>query len=151
MAIPVGDHPDPAVLLAVTFSLAQIDDVRRRVRELSAACGLAGDELTDWVMAINELTTNAVRHGSAAAQLTLRYDRTLTCRVSDDGSGFDPSRFLGRTVRPQLTEIGGMGLWLVERTTHLLSLTSGPDGTTVFVAALFSAGDRPGVSAQPAS
>ncbi|AGL17204.1 ATP-binding protein [Actinoplanes sp. N902-109] len=146
MAIPPDGHPDPAVLLAVTFTLAQIDDVRRRVRALSAGFGLAGDELTDWVMAINELTTNAVRHGSTTAHLTLRCGAELTCEVRDEGTGFDPARFFGRTVRPQLTESGGMGLWLVERTTRVLSVTSGPGGTTVSVAALVS----PGVPAQPA-
>jgi anti-sigma regulatory factor (Ser/Thr protein kinase) len=122
------------VLLTVTFSLEQIDDVRHRVRELSLASGLTGDYLTDWVMAINELTTNAVRHGSATAEVTMRRGNRLFCQVRDHGSGFDPSGYLGRSRRPALTATGGMGLWLVEQTTELLSLTSGPTGTTVRVA-----------------
>ena len=122
------------MLLAVTFTLEQIDDVRHRVRELSLDNGLAGDHLTDWVMAINELTTNAIRHGSASAELTMRRTARLVCQVRDHGSGFDPARFLGRPRRPPLTARGGMGLWLVEQTTELLSLNSGPGGTTIRIA-----------------
>jgi anti-sigma regulatory factor (Ser/Thr protein kinase) len=123
-----------AALLTVTFTLERIDDVRHRVRELSRDSGLSGDYLTDWVMAINELTTNAVRHGSVSAELTLHRAGRLVCRVRDQGSGFDPAGYLGRRRRPPLTGTGGMGLWLVEQTTELLSLTSGPGGTTVCVA-----------------
>src|SRR5688500_4720109 len=53
---PDGGDQHAVVLLSVTFSLEQIDDVRHRIRELSLDSGLTGDYLTDWVMAINELT-----------------------------------------------------------------------------------------------
>jgi serine/threonine-protein kinase RsbW len=122
------------VLLAVTFTLEQIDDVRHRVHEVSAGNGLGGDYLTDWVMAINELTTNAVRHGSVSAEVMMRRTARLVCQVRDHGTGFDPAGYLGRRQRPPLSATGGMGLWLVEQSTELLSLTSGPGGTTVCVA-----------------
>jgi serine/threonine-protein kinase RsbW len=131
---PDGGDQHAVVLLSVTFTLEQIDDVRHRIRELSLDSGLAGDYLTDWVMAINELTTNAVRHGSATAQVTMHRGARLVCQVTDHANGFDPAGYLGRSRRPALTATGGMGLWLVEQTTELLALTSGPGGTTVRVA-----------------
>jgi serine/threonine-protein kinase RsbW len=135
MPEPVNTDHQGAVVLAVTFTAQDLEEVRRRVRDASAAWGLDSEELTDWVMAINELTTNAVRHGSDAAHLVLKADSMLSCQVRDQGPGFDASRFLGRSSRPTLTEHGGIGLWLVERTTRVLALTSGPQGTSVSVAA----------------
>ncbi|MFI5496092.1 ATP-binding protein [Actinoplanes sp. NPDC051859] len=124
----------PAVLFAMRFTAHELDDVRVRVREHSAVRGLDGDDLTDWVMAVNELANNAVRHGSPTAELTLvvAADR-LRCQVRDQGRGFDVTRFLGRPTRPTLTASGGLGLWLVEHTAQILSITSGADGTTVAV------------------
>jgi len=134
MVEPVDADGDAVVVLAVTFTLSDLDAVRHRVRDESVRWGLDGDELSDWVTAVNELTTNAVRHGSPVASLRLTADGVLSCHVQDQGRGFDTSRFVGRATRPTLTENGGIGLWLVEHTTQILTLTSGPDGTSVSVA-----------------
>lgn len=104
-----------------------------------AACaqqsGLSGGRLDDFVVAVNELLTNAVRHGGGAGRVTLWVEAgSLVCEVSDHGTGLgavDPSR----SRRPAADQPGGWGLWLAGELTDAMVLKSGPDGTTVRISA----------------
>jgi anti-sigma regulatory factor (Ser/Thr protein kinase) len=128
-------NPDiPRRLLAVTFTRDRLDAVRHEVRAVSLRHGLDADELSDWVTAVNELMTNAVRHGSGAARLVICANGGLTCEVRDHGRGFAAPQYLDRTERPALSGAGGMGLWLVRQLAQVVSVDSGPAGTTVCIA-----------------
>jgi serine/threonine-protein kinase RsbW len=78
--------------------------------------------------------TNAVRHGSGVAELILRRGSRLTCEIRDHGGGFAVRAHVGRQERPVLSAAGGMGLWLVQQLAEVLSVDSGPAGTTVCIA-----------------
>jgi anti-sigma regulatory factor (Ser/Thr protein kinase) len=69
--------------------------------------------LTDVLIVIVELVTNAVVHGRGDIRLRLRLDATsLRGEVIDAGTGF---AYRLRAVGP--TEVGGRGLMLVDRLT----------------------------------
>ncbi|HWH01308.1 MAG TPA: ATP-binding protein, partial [Pilimelia sp.] len=52
-------HP----LLARTFDAEQVTELRHAVARCAEESGLSGHPLEDFVLAVNELATNAVRHG----------------------------------------------------------------------------------------
>jgi anti-sigma regulatory factor (Ser/Thr protein kinase) len=140
----VGSRADgprsPAVqpLYAAEFTAVEVAAVRARVEELAARVGLGQPALGDWVTAVNELLTNAVRHGGGSGRLCLEYDGrpydgTLRCEIRDDGDGFAVEDYLGRSARPRVSAAGGMGLWIVQQMTDALTIDSGPTGTTACV------------------
>ena len=97
----------------------------------AARAGLTGDRLDDFVIAVNELLTNAVRHGGGHGHVALwRAAGAVVCEVTDRGSGFKAPR-PDEDERPQLHKPGGWGLWLAGRLTDTLDLESDAQGTTV--------------------
>jgi serine/threonine-protein kinase RsbW len=90
------------------------------------------------VVAVNELLTNAVRHGGGAGRVALwQQDDAVVCEVSDSGAGLTDSR-PERAARPKADEPGGWGLWLAEELTDTFQLTTGNDGTTVRISSRVS-------------
>ncbi|MGC5322018.1 ATP-binding protein [Micromonospora arida] len=64
MVNPPLDHDAPTVrkpLLTTSFTLADLNRVRREVEAASRRCGLDHDEIENWVIAVNELMINVVR------------------------------------------------------------------------------------------
>jgi len=112
--------------------------LRHAVASRAATAGLSGDRLDDFVVAVNELLTNAVRHGGGAGLITLwQAGGSVVCEVSDAGGGLtgpDP----GRAVRPAADQPGGWGLWLAGELTDTFELNTGKDGTTVRVSSRVS-------------
>ena len=103
------------------------------------AAGLSGDRLDDFVVAVNELLTNAVRHGGGLGRVALwRQDGDLVCEVSDSGAGLSGPR---PTIRPATDQPGGWGLWLAEELTDTFRLETGNGGTTVRVSSRVSLSD----------
>ena len=124
--VPAAPRTD---LLSVSFTIVAVATVRHQVRRHAADAGLAGDDLDDFVLAVHELVTNAVRHGGGGGHLHLqRQHDTLTCEVRDDGGG--------GTLRPRLPAgdiPGGRGLWLAQHLTAGLMITAGPAGVSATV------------------
>jgi anti-sigma regulatory factor (Ser/Thr protein kinase) len=92
----------------------------------------------DFVVAVNELLTNAVRHGGGGGRLALwRADGSVVCEVSDAGPGLaGPPRVA--PTRPAPDAPGGWGLWLAQKLTDTFDLTTGTGGTTVRVSSRVS-------------
>ncbi|MEO3779477.1 ATP-binding protein [Micromonospora sp. B11E3] len=115
----------------------RVPELRHAVTAAAAAAGLAGEELDDFVLAVNELTTNAVRHGGGSGQLTLcRLGDQLTCQVSDHGTGMTGDV----PALPEPTRPGRRGLWLAQHLTAGLVLDNTPTGLTATVTATLSDG-----------
>lgn len=110
------------------FDRSRVTPLRHCVAARAGAAGLTGDRLDDFVVAVNELLTNAVRHGGGTGRLTLRSeDGAVVCEVSDEGAGLeavDPQR-------PAPDQPGGWGLWLVRELTDTCEIRTGPTGTAV--------------------
>jgi serine/threonine-protein kinase RsbW len=82
------------------------------------------------VVAVNELLTNAVRHGGGRGRVRLwREPGAVVCEVGDDGPGLPLERF-DHPARPAPDQPGGWGLWLAGRLTDSFETIKG-DGTTV--------------------
>src|SRR3954454_14759323 len=121
------------VLLTESFDHSSITVLRHAVASRAREAGLAGDRLDDFVVAVNELLTNAVRHGGGLGRVALwRQDDDVVCEVSDSGTGLPVPR-PSPHVRPATDQPGGWGLWLAEELTDTFQLITGNGGTTVQV------------------
>ncbi|MET8147097.1 ATP-binding protein [Actinoplanes sp. NPDC049668] len=144
-------RPGPAgagqgVLLHQRFAEASVTSLRGAVSAAVSTAGLSDGLAEDFVLAVHELVTNAVRHGGGKGTLDLRLlADVLTCEIVDCGgpAGGLPVR-LSPTDRP-----GGRGLWLAHQLTGSLMLTQRPDGVTASVSVCVTA--SPAVSSSPAS
>ncbi|TDC00370.1 ATP-binding protein [Nonomuraea longispora] len=118
-------------ILRLSFARGHITELRRTVTEHAAGEGLAGGCLEDFVLAVNEVSTNAVLHGGGHGRLRVwPGDGRLWCEVSDDGPGLPPG-WLGDTRPPRGMGFGGRGLWLTRMVCEHVLIVSGPRGTTV--------------------
>ena len=58
------------------FGAGELRQLRQLAARWAARVGLPPDQAEDFVIAVNEVATNAVRHGSPTARLVLRPPRS---------------------------------------------------------------------------
>jgi anti-sigma regulatory factor (Ser/Thr protein kinase) len=129
-------------LLDVVFGWADFTRLRRLVAGQCAAAGLSGSRLDDFVLAIHEISANAIVHAGAGGRLILqRAANGLRCLIADHapsgaeepgapGCRIPRARDGSEPPDPDGTETG-RGLWLAAQLADELSITSGPDSTIV--------------------
>jgi serine/threonine-protein kinase RsbW len=126
-------------LLDVVFGWADFTRLRRLVAGQCAAAGLSGSRLDDFVLAIHEISANAIVHAGAGGRLILRRAANgLRCLIADHApcGAEEPGRRIPRArdgfepPEPDGTETG-RGLWLAAQLADELRITSGPDSTVV--------------------
>jgi serine/threonine-protein kinase RsbW len=140
----VGEpNPHAFPVLRARFDAARVGAVRRSVDSALHAHGVAGQRADDFLIAVNEVMTNAVRHGGGTGELRLWNDGSLVCEVRDQGGGFDAEAYTSRAERPPFSGTGGLGLWVASRMSDALSVTSGPTGTTVRIHTDLGPTERP--------
>ncbi|MFD1539432.1 ATP-binding protein [Nonomuraea guangzhouensis] len=124
-------EPDEAPKLEYDFDFGTLVMLRRLVNRYAARHGLAGPDLYRFVVAVNEITTNAVRHGGGGGRLSLwQADGRLYCRVTDSGPGLPrPYEHGHRPVPPGSSS--GRGLWLARQWVNRLTIESDSNGTSV--------------------
>ncbi|MFI6760832.1 ATP-binding protein [Micromonospora sp. NPDC050417] len=132
------------LLLVIEFDAENFTEVRHEVDAHTRQCRIPPEKAADFVAAVNEVMINAVRHGGGQGVLRLWRDVHLQCEVRDHGPGFVAERYLNRDRRPSPSAEGGMGLWIVQHTTDLLSIVSGATGTTVVVGTALPSPTAPG-------
>jgi serine/threonine-protein kinase RsbW len=112
-----------------------VTELRHAVASQAAKAGLAGDRLDGFVVAVNELLTNAVRHGGGTGHVALwREPGAVVCEVTDRGAGMPADRATP-SVRPSPDAPGGWGLWLAAEMTDAIEVRTGDDGTAVRISA----------------
>lgn len=113
--------------LVVGFTGEKITAVRRAVSRQAAGAGLAGDQLHDFVLAVNEIVTNAVVHGGGRGELRMWDNgQVLGCEVTDGG----PGGVLDAPTEP--TPQGGRhGLRLARLLVDRLEVVESSGGTAV--------------------
>jgi anti-sigma regulatory factor (Ser/Thr protein kinase) len=106
--------------------------LRRTVGAELATVDAPADLLDDFLLAIDEMTSNALRHGGPPVCLRLWIaDDRLACTISDQGPGFDdPFAGYGPAHGDDLSR-GGMGLWLARQLCDHVDITTDADGTRV--------------------
>jgi anti-sigma regulatory factor (Ser/Thr protein kinase) len=120
-------------LLAGDFDGGGLLALRHEVTRIAERSGLADPDRYRFVVAVNEITTNAVRHGGGRGRIEIwRTDDHLYCRISDNGPGI-PRAVLSNRARPPLDALSGRGLWLARQGCHFTAETDS-GGTTVTLA-----------------
>jgi anti-sigma regulatory factor (Ser/Thr protein kinase) len=113
------------------FGPEDLGAVRRLVFKWALGIGLGSDRSEHLVLAVNELTSNSVRHGGGAGTVRMWSEEgTLLVEVRDRGHISGP--LVGRTP-PAPGQPNGRGLWLADELSDLLEIRSGPTGSVVRV------------------
>ena len=123
--------PDPLQSGPPVVELADPSPVAARRALLAVDPGvLTPGELSDLILAVSEVVTNAVRHGVAPARLRLWIgaDRVVV-EINDGGLGPDNPYVGLLPAGDGLT--GGLGLWLAHQLCDHVTLTRGEDGFSV--------------------
>jgi serine/threonine-protein kinase RsbW len=121
------------VLYTARFDLANLKEVRREIDGRLRLVGLSHDRTDDFVVAINEVLTNAVEHGGGIGTVELsQADGHFRCVVHDRGRGIPHDVECNR--RPDATTERGRGLWLAFALCADLVIDSSLGGTTVTLA-----------------
>ncbi|MEV6157836.1 ATP-binding protein [Nonomuraea sp. NPDC052129] len=125
------------------FDFGTLVLLRRLVERYAARHGLTGRDLYRFVVAVNEITTNAVRHAGGGGRLSLwQADGRLYCRVTDNGPGLARPDSQGHHAVPADSS-SGRGLWLARQWVNRLTIESDANGTTVTLEAAPPQPDHP--------
>ena len=120
-------------MLDQVFDSDSLHTLRAMVAARGARAGLTEDRVGDLVLAVHELSANAVRHGAGCGRLRIWIvGGALRCEVADDGApqandaaaAPDPAHW---SIEP------GHGLWVVRQVADRTSVRGGPSGTVVAV------------------
>ena len=124
--------PEPAGdVVELRFTRHDLARIRVVVAQRAQQAGLDRRRTSDLVLAVNELTTNSVRHAHGGGVLRLwQEDGAAVCEVRDEGRIRDP---LAGRVRPADDRPGGRGLWMVNHLCDFVQLRRLPTGSLVRV------------------
>jgi serine/threonine-protein kinase RsbW len=111
------------------FARDDLHRVRRLVERAGCSVGLSPTRTDDLVLAVNEIATNAIRHGGGSGTLTM-FPRAggMSVEVRDCGPGL-PAQ--AQHELPAPTSIGGRGLWIARRLCRRMSIASSDRGVAV--------------------
>lgn len=125
------EHPQPppsdlgAPLVTVPVELSGLAAMRRLVQQHAEQSGLARGRVDDLVLAVNELVSNGIEHGSGSPLLRMwRTPAGLVAEMTDPA----PCRlaFPGLTA-PPLCGPRGRGMWLASELTDVLQAWTAED------------------------
>ena len=123
-----------ALLAEEAFDGSGLYRMRQVVAAHAAAAGLSPARAVDALIAVHELAANAVRHGAGRGVLRVRnHDGAVRCQVQDSGK----PGFTG-IAADQWDYEPGHGLWVARGLADEMSVTSGPDGTSITVTFMLS-------------
>ncbi|MGZ4278268.1 MAG: anti-sigma factor RsbA family regulatory protein [Solirubrobacteraceae bacterium] len=113
------------------FGHDELGAARALVAREAARAGLDDHRTGDLMVAVGELTANSVRHGGGTGLLRIwAAPDAIFCQVDDAGRISDP---LAGRRRPDVTQPGGFGLWIVHQLCDLVQVRSAPFGGVVRV------------------
>ncbi|MHA6794638.1 ATP-binding protein [Pseudonocardia bannensis] len=115
---------------ALTYTAWQLHEVRRAVEHLVTEAGsFEESRIEDIVLAVNEVATNAVEHGTSEAQIALWIcEEGLVCEVHDGGDLTEP---LPGLCAPHPSDPRGRGVWIARQLCDVLHVWRNADGTHV--------------------
>jgi anti-sigma regulatory factor (Ser/Thr protein kinase) len=127
-------RPPGEPVTVLDFNLADLYAVRQVVTSMAVASGLPGSRADELALAVNEVASNALVHGSPPATLRIwQEDGELICEVSDVGEGIED--VLAGQLTPPSDGIGGRGIWLARMLSDAVEIRNGK-GCTVSIHAI---------------
>ena len=124
---PPPDLGTPAAEL--TFTAADLGELRHLVAEVAAREGTAPERVADLVLAVNEVGSNSIEHGPGHGRLRIwATAEGLTAEVADPGTA--QLSFPGM-VAPATTGVRGRGLWLASELCDVMQVWSDTQGTII--------------------
>lgn len=117
------------------FGVWTLSEVRALVERELLAAGFARDRAEDVVLAVNEIATNAVEHGTRVAEITLWSAGApggFVVEIQDGGILGDP---LPGLVAPQPGDLRGRGVWIARQLCDSLHVWCDDSGTHVRIRA----------------
>jgi len=119
-----GDQVDE-----MDFTVDHLPGVRRFVAAHARESGLDEESVGDLVIAVNEIATNGVRHGSPHAELHMwTSEGRVIAEIRDEGRWI-PSP--AGEAPPSSDAEGGMGLWVTRQICSAVHITADESGTIV--------------------
>jgi anti-sigma regulatory factor (Ser/Thr protein kinase) len=119
----------PPTATRVAFDAGCLVDLRAAVLGSAARAGLDTAAAGEFVVAVNEVATNSVRHGGGRGTAWIWHAGDgVFAQVADAGHLSRP--LAGRLPPPDATA-GGLGLLLANSLCDLVRMHTGPEGTTV--------------------
>jgi anti-sigma regulatory factor (Ser/Thr protein kinase) len=116
----------------MTFTAADLPEVRRFTAARAARAGMSPEAADDFVIAVNEIATNAVRHGSPRAWLRLWVSGgALEAEIRDTGQW--PAGTVPAALPRRPAEEGGMGLDVARLVCDGLQIKASSAGTAVLL------------------
>lgn len=117
----------------VRFNAWQLRDVRAAIKQAATIAGFDRARTEDVILAVNEVATNAIEHGTSEAELSIWHDGNgLVCEVHDRGCLVDP---LPGLRPPHPAQPRGRGLWIARQLCDVLHLWTDGEGTHVRIRA----------------
>jgi anti-sigma regulatory factor (Ser/Thr protein kinase) len=115
------------ILMRTLACLPQLAGLRQLVATHASCAGLPQQRCDDFVLAVNEVASNAIEHGRPPATVRLWITpASVICEVSDAGRIVDP---LAGLLPPNATQRRGRGLWMAYQLCDQLYLW--PNPTTI--------------------
>jgi anti-sigma regulatory factor (Ser/Thr protein kinase) len=122
--------PLPRRFDSMPIDSSDLHGVRRFVAERATRYGLPNGELNSLLIAVNEVATNAVKHGTPPMAVRMWAENgDVICEVADCGC-WRPSELLG-FLPPASAGAAGFGLWGARMLTDLVQVRTTWDGTVV--------------------
>ena len=112
----------------LAFFLPDLPEVRDFAASQAVRGGMPEEDLADFLVAVNEVATNAVEHGGHEAELYLWTDDALICEVHDQGELSDP---LPGLQPPHPADPKGRGVWIARQLCDTLHIWADGSGTHV--------------------
>lgn len=132
VAPPARVPADATPLFRCAFGRGHLGGMRQELARVAADHGLVDRAQFNLVLVVNELTTNAIRHGGGTGCVRLwRHDGDLWCEVADDGPG------IGASAVDRVSGSGpgdrGHGLWLTRHICPDVHIDTGRHGTRILL------------------
>jgi anti-sigma regulatory factor (Ser/Thr protein kinase) len=133
-----GQHGEPEMELS--FGLQDLTGVRRTLWSFARDTGMAASRADELVLAVNEITTNAVIHGEPPASVRVWHpDDEIVVEVADAGDGIRDA--LAGQLTPPATILGGRGLWLTRLLCDAVDVRTA-EGSAVTIRATIANSER---------
>ena len=129
--------------VSTTFDVSSLAALRRTIVHAAETHGLRQWDTDRFLVAVNEIVTNAIAHGGGHGHLRLWSDGGhFHCQVVDNGPGIPAGYQIPQP--PHIFATSGRGLWLAQQFCNL-EIQTGQHGTTANLSTPLPGTATPGI------